>query len=223
MKHPDRLLGSSCVLSLTNRKRSETVSSDLSGGGNDGAVTGADLVHNGYSFEGSPDVIDCGSGATLDFSGAGKPFTCLGWFIMDDVAANVCSLMGAGIPLHTNGDNGYYLSYISSSNVLIFDTYTIDTRYALWGLKTDWVSGTPYFIACTWDGAGYKEIYVNAVLDINEQSPGVTIGSQHAFTVGVAGPRDYTGDIRHVAVYNRVLSQAELMNIYGLTRKHYGV
>jgi len=185
---------------------------DASGNGNDCTVVNAVLTsdRNGkadsaYAFDGEGDYLDCGNDASLDLTGS---ITLSLWINPQNLAS------GRVLRKRAGGD-GFEIDIWG--NELRFGLN--GTVYAFWdltGLTNTWI-----FVTAVLDTslAQYQaKLYVNRNQP-NYSSFNEEIGTNtNPLYLGIWEPPNYvpfTGKIDSVRIYNRALSEKEVMQLYG--------
>ena len=175
---------------------------DVSGSGNHGWISGASWVEYGaghmLSFDGINDLVNCGSGSSLDIRGA---VTLSAWMWAEEVPVGEVGLAGK-----------YYSSYLL--------TY-YHNRQAYWYIgsggnnaSAGCPTGTWNHVAGTFDGTKLR-IYLNGALVTARDSSFAEIPAGGDFFIGRDGGSGYfKGMLADVKVYDRVVSAAELANEY---------
>jgi len=198
---------------------SGTVATDKSGNKNDGKINGTAewvTVGNGYAlkFDGQTTYVDCGAGKSLNIDSAG---TVECWF-------NAEELQGGLVTRSTSAE------WKDERLVL---TIRSDQKYLLWSLADGTVSQSKQFpetktftwthVALTFDGTNivwYKDgQHAGAVAQ--ELKPAIKdvpliIGRSDGF-----GEACFRGMIDEVRIYNRALTQEEILEHYKLTVEYF--
>lgn len=194
---------------------------DYSLNGNTGTVVGTSCLptYPGFYSDGSADYINCGHAASLDLQTA---LTACAWVYLDSswaAAGHICTKRsesnpaGSGWQFFLGGDR-----ILNSSGAAgeITGTTALD--------KSKW-----YLVALTITGTALK-MYINGALEKsgtttalgNQTAMDATIGCRwNDFTGGtIAYP--FFGKIGDALLFNRVLTAAELLDMYNLTKWRYG-
>ncbi len=195
---------------------------DLSGNGNDGVLHGATLVPRGsgqaVSLDGADDYVDCGNSASLDLRQA---VTLEAWIKPGALPANEPMILGKyydsfGLTHYRDGNTWFYISGGGNN---------LRARLAI---------GEWSYVAATFDGTTMT-LYVNRVKLGSKQSakPAIDAGQRFLMGVLVASPASadpgygskahWRGQLDDVAVYDRALSEAEILNHYKQSAGEYGV
>jgi hypothetical protein len=197
---------------------------DLSGTGNTGTLT------NGPSFttqDGGAIVFD-GTNDVVRVSQQGnslKPtyFTTEAWVKLNSnqsgrvfIATFSESQSGIGMGIHDSQNNSIKF-FTSGDNFAGYDHVysTIQLNVGQW-----------YHVTCTYDGS-FKRIYINGVLN-NFSAYTQTIGyTNNDFTVGGLDYngsiiQSFDGNIAYARMYNRALSQSEILQNYHVTKQRFG-
>jgi hypothetical protein len=183
---------------------------DVSGNNRNGTASGCTWVATQrglcLDFNGTTDLVNCGA----EFIGA-SACSIAAWAYLDSY--------GEGVGSNYSGrviDNGKLLFYVFSPNTNIQFSSDGGTTLALGG--TGGVAiGSWYYITATRTAAGVANLYVNGVLSgtANQSSGTPTAGSNNV-VIGnnLATTRSFDGRIDGVSIYNRVLSAAEVAQLY---------
>ena len=197
---------------------------DLSGTGNTGTLT------NGPSFttqDGGAIVFD-GANDVVRVSQQGnslKPtyFTTEAWVKLNSnqsgrvfIATFSESQSGIGMGINDSQNNSIKF-FTSGDNFAGYDHVysTIQLNVGQW-----------YHVTCTYDGS-FKRIYINGVLN-NFSTYTQTIGYiNNDFTVGALDfngsiIQSFDGNIAYARMYNRALSQSEILQNYHVTKQRFG-
>ncbi len=197
-----------------------TTTSDSSGNGNNGTISGGATwtigkIGNALSYNGVNGYVDAGNNTILQITGA---ISLEGWIKINNLSVN-SGLFGRGHGLGSNGNFGYFLTYYAPTNALYFDTYNTTTRNAL--VKTNATIDTNWHhIAATWDGTtstNGKKLYIDGVLVAQKTSSIDSMGNpSYNFRIGIDSINNYPANavIDEVKVYNRALSASEVLADY---------
>lgn len=168
-------------------------------GENDGTRVGDANTDGGVlNLDGTGDYVDCGN-VGIPING---PATISGWFKFDAV--------GGGV-----NRNLHNLLYVHGGNSNIYMPYNAQ----LWGGSNPSL-GVWYHIVLTYNGiASNSELYMNAVKKDMLQPSSSNIGALTDFRLGGGGQGVLDGMIDDVMVFNRVLTQEEVVVIYEIQKK----
>ncbi len=199
---------------------------DYSGNLNNGTVYGASPTsdrfgnpNRAYSFDGVSSKIIVNNSATIDMTNSGH-FTIAFWI-------KTASGNSSGIPLgksnygsfsgyqfFTNNTNS---GYCNSSGALSF--YTASGAHqdacantAICNDNTNW-----YFITGVYNGSlNQSKLYVNAVVQTStgQTSGAISNSSNLAFGAHPTSVNFFKGDLDGVRIYNRVLTDNEILTLY---------
>ena len=187
---------------------------DWSGNGNNGvrvgdATTAAGKFGNGGSFAGTSDLVDCGTGSSLNATNA---ITLATWvYPTGSGYRGIISKMDAS----TNG-NGYILRVDPDNNI----NFILNNSGSRVGEPDD-VSislNTWTYVVATFDGIN-RRIYFNGELQ-NTFSGGAIGSTSYRYIIGAyewgveAGPYYFTGKLDETRIYNRALSDREVRDLY---------
>lgn len=196
------------VLSYNFNAGSGTIISDSSGAGNNGAISGATWTTAGkydsaLSFDGTSSYVSVPDSNSLDLT---TQMTLAAWVYPTVV------LSGWRTVLVKEGLSGwpYFLFTNSGNNVPAFMVYVSGERILTGGTKP--LINTWTHLAATYDGATQR-LYINGVQVASRAQTGAALVSTGALKIGGNGSGEYfQGRIDEVKVYNRALSQAEILN-----------
>lgn len=212
-----------CVLYLPlwSKDLSGPVFKSVNAYGHTCTVTGALYGSQGRTFDGD-DLIDCGRNTSLDF-GVGD-FSLLAWIKSTDKTGSR-TIMGKG----TTGVGGKrYWFYIGvNTGVLIGNSDDNTNSYQINGV-TDLADGVCRLVGFTADRDGNGTLYINGAVDGVPTACTSTLSiddTNKDFTIGV-NPTDeasnfWVGSKGEVWAYNRLLSMAEMLYIYNVTKWRY--
>ena len=186
---------------------------DLSGFGNDGAMTLMDPLTDwvdgkvgsgALDFDGSDDYVDMGSQPNLRFNNGN--FTIAGWVKPDVIT----------------GTNTLTANYVDTNKGYFFGIYNSKLGYysnAWKSANTTLSTGIWYHIAIIIDSSGNYIMYLNGVSDGSGASTLPATGEE-TFKIGAYGLNGglgrFNGQIDEVRVYNRALSAEEIELLYNL-------
>ena len=187
---------------------------DLSGGGNDGTISGATFNSDGYfDFDGTDDYIDCGNSSILN---VGNNITVNVWFYVNQtssfetIVAKVLNDYSLGWELDNSSGTFRVTLRPSATQVnLIAGTLSVG----------NWYMGTMTFDNTT------ARLYLNGVQTGSTTSGGpVTLNSTQSLTIGrrIQGSY-YDGNIAQVSIYNRALSASEIQQNFNALRGRFGI
>lgn len=184
---------------------------DLSGNDNHGTVNGATQGTSGisgltsYSFNGSSDYIDIGTGVV----NSGSPFTVSMWIRTDDNSS-----LSYAYAQHGSSVSELNIGKSSSNNALVY----LQNDSASW-IQPEGDSiirtNTWYHLAVV-RGSNTLRIYLNTSLEASESMPGGSYSTNDTDIARRPADADFywPGEIQDVRVYNRTLSQSEIQHLY---------
>ncbi len=192
---------------------------DSSGNNNHGTVVGAILTtdrfadsNSAYYFDGINDEITIPHDSTLQFL---SQQSLAGWIYIDSPALPTITLVSKGSEI----DNG-------SCRIWLFrqPDYTYIPSYGIerWPFpNTEITSNTKlslrtwYHICCTsGDGIALK-LYINGRLDTLLNTANVNIGNLENLFIGhISNSNNHHGKIDEVRIYNRILDECEVWELY---------
>ncbi|MEN6427822.1 MAG: LamG-like jellyroll fold domain-containing protein [Phycisphaerales bacterium] len=190
---------------------------DASGKGNNGTVNGtatyvAGMVNQAMQFDGAATYVDCGSGASLNLTDA---VTITAWIKMDFTAGD------RKIAGNQDGTTGGYKMGLYTDNKVEFEIRTSAnastlTRNVTGGAALE--QGVWYHVAGVYSKGQYMRTYVYGNLDRELQTTAVLGSSTGTFKLGREPSSSnyfWLGAMDDVEVYNRVLSQEEILWVMG--------
>jgi hypothetical protein len=203
---------------------SGTTWTDLSGNGINGALTNGPLYsanNNGsIVFDGSNDGVEFPGNAALSVN----EMTISTWSYSTNYDQN-----GFLFEKTTNGTvNTQYSLFFNDVNASIYyRTYGLSNRDMIVSLSTAGVTNSSWNnVIATYNGS-QKKIYVNGILKSTQSASGtVTQNSTGESFIGIyAGFLNYgfNGNISNVSVYNRALSDTEILQNYNALKGRYGL
>ena len=197
---------------------------DASGNGNNGTVNVATLTtdrngasNSAYSFNGLTSYIDCGSNTSLRIIGN---LSVSSWFLMDGGSFN------PRIVNYGNATNGGYTVFVDgTSNV---SRKINATNFNAGGSGTGFCCNNPqnfnlsslvwHHIVYTSDSNGLAKIYIDGVQISSYQGvPVNNINYSGSFNIGRLNFPSYDtwgGKLDDIGIWNRVLTQQEITNLY---------
>jgi hypothetical protein len=187
---------------------------------NRGVLTnGAFWQGEGIKFDGSNDYISVGDTPSLRITTA--EISLLAW-MYDDASSLTGAFCGKVVSSHN-----YVLSIDDAGQIISFDLNTSAGRVTLdkpgGGGGLDFMHNRWNLVAGVYNGAA-MQIYVNGVaIGASAAQTGTMVGVTDGFAIGAKGTGaalPYNGLLRGVSVYNRALTQAELLQLYTLPYSH---
>ncbi|MBI3985063.1 MAG: DUF2341 domain-containing protein [Candidatus Levybacteria bacterium] len=199
---------------------SGSTASDSSGNGYNGTITGASWSSsckygNCLSFSGlsSGNKVDLGTSVNLNPSN----FTVSAWVNTNNASyaynyifssdRDCCGTYN-GIGFYINGAGKLVGSIWNSTNAGTSSNTTLS-------------ASTWYFVTFSYDGSKMK-LYINGILDKEESYTG-SVGSPASFNVSIGtmgfnqGTYTFNGKIDETRLYNRALSNKEIIQLYGIS------
>jgi len=197
-------------------------------GSNDGAMQNMNdtnlIKDNGgvFTFDGSNEYIDCGN-PSLDISDG---YTLMSWFKISTVSdANIINMDSSNNPL-----SRFFQFRINSSSKVQFIRFDSAINHiGTLSSSSSLVSGVWYNILASFDSSEGEKIYINSALDAtssiqtqNKSGSGtkLSIGCRYS---NATASNFFHGDISTVQIYNRALTDAEVLQNFNATRHRFGV
>jgi len=183
---------------------------DESGNGNHVSVVGATLTedrfgipNNAYYFDGSSKMQNT---SPLNFPVGNSPRSMVGW-IFRQSTENEHGILQYGTP-NTCQMFSLIISSNASDKLYFYGHYCdISTNESI--PQNEWQQ-----VAVTYDGTNVK-LYMDGQLDNAGVKPLNTVMNSYGFTIGLRPSDTYwIGKIDDVRIYNRVLSEAEIEELY---------
>ncbi len=200
------------VLLLHMNEQSGTIL-DYSGEGNNGTQSGgisynsSGKLRTALKFDGKNDYINCGNDASLNLR---YYLTIEAWIKLDTIS-----------PTHgyhsaiLDRENTYWF-YVANTGVLGFLRFK-NGEYDAVGSTTTISAGTWTHVCATYNNSATNEvkIYINGQLDNTGSLNGPIDNLNRNVLIGTRGTYHYlNGTIDEVAVWNRTLSDSEILSIY---------
>ena len=197
---------------------SGTMWKDLSNNGNDGTLTNGPTfssLNGGYLvFDGASDYV-----TKSNFSGLGSnpSYTMMTWMQFGNLS------QGAGIDTNImwyGGQTFYGAAALDQKGGKFCSLhYADDIVFSSFSP----VINTPYHAVMSYDNSSrVVKLYVNGVfIQSGTHSQNLNITSQNLFIGG--GPRGWTGKISTPQIYNRVLTDSEILQNYNATKGRFGL
>ena len=222
LHHSPRIVTNGLVLCLdaANRKsypRTGSAWTDLSNNGNNGTLINSPSFSSADSgaivFDGSNDYIQ-----TL-ITGTYTQISFDFWSFFDDPTLNVLSRQESIF-----GD--------WNSNRVHFATRWTDSNAGIhWNVNAVWQTTPPTYLKYGWNHytliyntvSNLKQVYLNSILSSSHSTNGnMVIGD---FKIGVATGLNqyYRGNISNFKIYNRALTQTEILQNYNATKGRFGL
>ncbi len=181
---------------------------DVSGNGLNGTVMGepgfvAGVAGVGLAFDGVDDYVDCGNSASFDITEA---ITLTAWVNTSD------SGNGEDNPFVAKGDVSYAIKH-SDSNSIEFFIYDNEEWHTAYSPVYDSFNGEWHHVAGTYDGNQVR-LYINGGLVDSLDYAGSIGTSTYPVNIGRNSQetgRFYNGLIDEIRIYNRVLSEGEIL------------
>ena len=196
-----------------------TTAIDRSSFGNNGTITGTTKtigkLGQALSFNGSGDItIGDPSSGVLDF-GTSQAFSVSLWVNLNDT--------GIFNPLFSKTGSDVSQGYAMSFDSAALTMYVNDAVDRCdWSFSSGVAAGTWYNIVWTVTGARQSSVYINGNLqDSHNCSLSDDLSNSDDFSLGYmysGGNQYFSGKIDDVRIYNRILSSAEITNLYTLGR-----
>lgn len=191
---------------------------DLSGNNRNGTVNGAPTyTANSFTLNGNGDFFDCGSN-TITGSSA---FTLMSWFKTSTVSkySGVISIGGSG--------NGPYIGTVAAAQVGTANSIGGGFYGNNWGTGITTVNAWVH-LAMTYAGGtnGLTTFYVNGISILNQNFSGTPNTPANLIRVGRIGTDtiyDLNGSVASASIYDRQLSNAEILQNFNALKGRYGI
>lgn len=209
-------------LDAANKKSypgSGTVWKDLSGNGNDGAVSGATYsLDGGFYFDGTDDVVKVNTPTS-----ANEPQT---YEIWTNAKASPSGANKWGYLIHNNASNNYVGYSFITIGVAPSQEY-IGCFDGEFNIMRSGVVANGIDVVCltlVWDGAE-QLLYANGELKTSNPLTTAPLNRSSITSLGdyITPYRQIIGDIKLVRSYNRALSEQEIRQNFNATRGRYGI
>jgi hypothetical protein len=202
---------------------------DISGFGNNGTLINGVVYssQNGGSFlfDGLDDYIQSTNNPSLQITNA----LTLSIWLKGDSSFNAGSLMCKSTQIFGNNiDKVYELGFLSSVMYFQFGNGTLVSN--VFFSSSSVITNTWKQVVCTWDGTtntnGIKMYYDGILVAQNTAASTVIqnpVNTPLLIGDGRRGAFRYKGDIGIVKIYNRSLSQAEVLKDYNESKVRFGI
>jgi hypothetical protein len=186
---------------------------DKTGNLNTGTTTGGvtkivGKIGQGVRLDGTG-TLDLGVGTSLNLP---SRVTLSGWVRPSIIGVSYPILFGKGY-----AQSGSYSVHMRTDGSIWFEIDDVDATRHYYNPSGAFLSVNKWaHVVATYDGATQR-IYVNGVQDGTGQAASSNFGTTvAAFTIGptLSGPGNFTGSVDDVRVYSRVLSPAEIQQLY---------
>ena len=205
---------------------SGTLWSDISGNGNNGTLTNGPTFNsnNGGSivFDGIDDRV---SGTTIN---TGQNFTVNCWIFPTLLGATRRALVGNGYP-YTSRVGWFLCTAGGGVNNTFFLSIGNDSSFRIAAANTLSTNTWQYVTGVVTNGGGTITLYKNGETT-NTANSGISSGTitytDNQFYIGwrhSTGGDPYTGRITQTTIYNRALSQQEVLQNFNATRARFGI
>lgn len=195
---------------------------DASGFGNDGQVRGATWLKRGQgyalSFDGVDDYVDCGNGSSLDLT---ETVSLEAWAKPGSLPANEPMIFGKyydsyGFTHYRDGNTWFYISGGGNN---------INGRLEIgqWSHIVATFDGTTMTLYVNREKVGAKKSKASKVNHGRSFLMGVLMADPNATDPGYSGTSYWRGTLDDVRVYNRSLSEEEVLNHYKQAAGGFGV
>ena len=220
MNYGPRIITSNLVLALDAADRnsypgSGTLWTDLSGQGNNGALTNGPTYSSanggGIVFDAIDDYVDLGTNLSGNFS-SNQVTVC--------TFSKISSVVSKNVLISFNGQFNFFLP----GNRLITTYQLYWDSVSSWknGIKSDWTTSTWYYL-CWTISATTLTFYVNGVPD-GTATLSTSFAPTSSTRIGYANAGEYAaGAISNTSVYNRALTGAEISQNFNAVRGRLGI
>lgn len=219
-------ISTSGIVGLWHMNIDEDPITDSSGNGNTGALGGADFTamgkfSNAYDFiKANDDHITIANESNFDFD-YDDTFSIAAWVNTDVVSVAWYNIFSK---LHIGGNYTGYFLFVRDGAIAMRIEYIHNTERIRREGATVIDTATWYFVVMTYAGTGLVsgiELYLNAIKDTpytDAETDTIThsILNDDAAVIGEwgTGGDNWDGYLDEVAIFNRVLSAAEIKDIY---------
>jgi ribosomal protein L40E len=194
---------------------SGTIAHDSSGNGNDGTVYGASWT-NGISngalqFDGLDDYVGISSSPSLTLSG--NEISLEMWI---RPTATLNSSLSSHVNIMDKANAYGFEMFVNGGGRMDFFVNIGGADQWLSSTTNDWIAGSWYLIAGTYDGSSEK-IYVNGVLENTTSLSGNLSGLSGPLSIGsycYGTMWFFSGAIEEVKIYNYARTSSEILNDY---------
>jgi hypothetical protein len=201
---------------------------DLSGNDNDGTLTNGPTFSDGnIDFDGSNDYINFGDVSAYEWA-YNSTYTLCAWFYLDaDQNGMIMSKAES-----SSNYRGWYLYFKASDNTLTHALLNDTSPSRRWGQVTDSgiATGTWYYVCATYNGGDDTgKFYLNgtevdSTRNYNTLSTWTTATSV-PFSIGIRNTSSlpFNGKIPIVQIYDRLLSESEILYNFHANRGRFGI
>ena len=230
-KYSPKIITNGLVLSLdaANNKsypRSGTTWTDLSGNSNTGTLTNGPTFSNvnggSIVFDGVDDYISGTNNSSLQ--------------LLNDLTIGAWVKLGSG----GNANQGIFEKMVNNAAAINYSGYGITRQddyfkfwtassgtYAYTNSNITYSSGNNWYYVVGRRMAGNNRLFINSILQTDSQSPPLS-DSGEVYVIGryysnIANTFYFVGNIAHVLLYNRALTDAEILQNYNATKSRFGL
>ena len=192
---------------------SGTTWTDLSGSGNNGALTNGPTYSSSNKgsivFDGSNDYVIVNSLANILSK---TTYTKIAYIYPTSFTTSNNIISG--------GSGAQHAFWLAGGNTFnaghngVWNTVTSTTTLSL----NQW-----YFGAVTYSSTSGWKLYVNGLEEASNASNTTFLNNQHIYIGSYDTANTFTGRIAYTLVYNRILTATEILNTYNATRSRFGL
>ena len=168
-------------------------------------------------FDGSNDIVECGSDSSIDIDPAGT-MTLTTWVNADSIASN-----GHVIGKKQWG-NGYILHYdavYEDESGGGFQTANVNNSQFEFGQNIE--VGKWYYVVYTYDRTNEKAYYNGELVATKANTGNISTNADNNLTIGGTSTDNWHGKIASVKIYNKALTASEVLQNYNALKGRFGL
>lgn len=224
---PKPIIDNSLVLYLdaSNSKSyvsGSTIWNDISRGGNNGTLINGPTfssANNGIvSFDGVNDVYECLTQPSITSIQTTNALT-LSVFFRNNYTGEFRDVVGLN---KVTGQNLFLIRQSATNDNLFFDSFIGDVRYNT-HLRVFQPNNVWTYACATFDGSQIITYYNGVLIQTTPTSGNIRSFDSNQFRIGNLGYSFFKGDISNVTLYNRALSNQEVLQNFNAMRGRFGI
>lgn len=169
------------------------------------------------TFDGSNDLYECLTTSKINTIVTNNSLT-LSVFFRNDFTASFRDIAGLN---KVSGNNPFVIRQSPSNNdLIIFDITVSGSRYTP-TIKTSQPNNTWTYVCGTFGNNQIKTYYNGALVTTVNTTGNIRDFDSNQFRIGGLGYTYYKGDISNVSLYNRALTDQEVLQNYNATKTRF--